>query len=341
MKVVPVGISIFAALYLPACGSQATPTQPGPNGRLIAILGTVHEQSPITDVPIPGVTVEIIEGELTGRSTVTDSNGFFWFDGGTPQSATLRLTKSGYEERRYQIPARSSSAQDIALAALPPTAKLTVRIDNDGSTNALFKLSPVQFDASASEAVRPVFTVDFGDGESTTDAVAVHRCNRQGMLTSRVTVTDAFGRTATATSQFRCIGFIPPQPAGWVERWWSPAGDEPWMFEKCRPPSPAPECSVLRTIEFQSQAGTTLKGRYVYRTYSRTERTQFTAILSGERNIRITLDDGSVTLTGEVLIQDYRLDWGADAEERHLKLIATGGPDDGKLLDFVYKTHDW
>jgi hypothetical protein len=101
------------------------------------------------------------------------------------------------------------------------------------------------------------------------------------------------------------------------------------------------ECSVLRTVQFISQAGTKLTGRYTYRNSSSVRTKPFTATLGGERNIRITLDDGSVTLTGEVLLNDYLLPWGVDSAERVLRLTAIGGADDGKVLDFEYQTHDW
>jgi hypothetical protein len=221
---------VLTALSLTACGNPDNPGQPSPLGSFIAISGTVHEQSPIADVPIAGVTVEVVEGEFTGRSTVTNAGGFFFFEGNPPRNATLRLTKSGYEERRYQVPVRSGHVlEDISLTALTPTAVLNVRIDSAGSTSALFQLSPIRFDASASRAVRPAFHIDFGDGESTTEAEAVHPCKRQGTLTSRLTVTDAFGRTATSSSEFRCVGFDPPR--GYVERWWSPPSDDEWKLQ--------------------------------------------------------------------------------------------------------------
>ena len=346
---------VLASLSLGACENRATPTQPqvnvpsqpavpdapapppvppsAPSLPAVAISGAVHEQAPIADVPIAGVSVEVVGSNLAGRSTITDAAGRFSFEGTPPANATLKFTKDGYEDRTHDLVAAQGQAPpetravDIALIALHPKARLTIRIDHSGSTNAILGHSPIRFDASASRAVRPTYQLEFGDGGSTTDSVAVHPCARRGILTSRVTVTDAFGRSSVASGQFRCIGILHPQ---------GPVYSLIYGWHNQPDPRLDPGKELARRISFEAHSGSTVSGFYSDPLGNSTYfKRHFTGRLIGDRSILIVLDDGSMEFRGEVLIKDTSGEHFYSVD-RTLKLTVKGGLVDGRKLEFEY-----
>jgi hypothetical protein len=166
--------------------------------------------------------------------------------------------------------------------------------------------------------------LEFGDGASTTDPMAVHPCGRSGFLTSLVTVTDVFGRTAIATSDFICLGIVHQQGRTYslTYGWLNFAPDPGLDAGKFLP----------RRMAFEAHVGSTVSGFY---SDTRRRRTHFTGRLSGDRSIHIALDDGSVEFSGEVLLDDVAQD-SAYYVNRTLKLVAKGGRDDGRKLDFEF-----
>lgn len=309
-------------------GCERSEAQPNPSGPSAvvrpSISGFVHERAPIADVPIGNVVVELVNGTSEGKSTTTDSGGRFTFDDPGPGELTLRFTKEGYEERREivaPVPIQSNRTVDVDLSALPPVAHLSVRIGASGMTSAILGYSPIHFDASASRAVLPTFRIEFGDGTVSAEPTTVHRCTRWGLHRSRLTVTDAFGRTATAAAEFQCLGILHQQGRTYSLTYG-------WLNFDYR----SPRDVYPRRISFGSHVGAELTGRY---SDSTGRYATLTARLHGDRNIRIVLDDRSVEFDGEILLDDRSHEFGYTVK-RHLDLIAKGGRDDGRRLTFAF-----
>ncbi|MBF0544270.1 MAG: carboxypeptidase regulatory-like domain-containing protein [Candidatus Riflebacteria bacterium] len=75
---------------------QVTVVSDVPSGSPRTISGKVRDQS--TDAPINGASVVIFG---TGRSTITDSQGWFEFLDVPPGTYTLIATRDGYKEQRF------------------------------------------------------------------------------------------------------------------------------------------------------------------------------------------------------------------------------------------------
>jgi hypothetical protein len=169
---------------------------------------------------------------------------------------------------------------------------LTVQIDDGRSTDAIIRYSPIRFSAKVpAGSDSNTYTIDFGDGSSQTGAVAVHRCQKQGSLTSRLTVVDSFGQSSTATAKFSCYGLVHYESPdysvvyGWV------AGT----------PSPLNPQGRLIRLGFESQSGANFSGFYTYYTNADARGQHFTGTLTGDRDIHIVLDDGTVEFTGQFM----------------------------------------
>ena len=308
---VKAGFVSAAIVWLVACEGAKVPVLPtsvpqSPTAPNPAITGLVHESAPLESLGIADVQVQVEGGPLDGHSTKTDSEGRFSFQGVAMSGMALKFTKTGYETRRHEIVQVGNPHADVQLVALPPVARLDVRVDSIGSTHAIMGYSPIRFDATSSVAVRPTYLVEFGDGGSTSDATSVHPCARSGSLTSRLVVADAFGRIATATARYDCVTLL---FGTWV------ADERPLRGE-----SP-------REFKFRTQNGARITGDY---RHPQGSLAPMTATLSGDRHIRIALDSGFMTFDGEVLF------FGTPGSfpRTDLALNVQGGPATGQLIRF-------
>ncbi len=186
-----------------------------------------------------------------------------------------------------------------------PAAKLTVTIDSLGSGEAVTGLSNVTVDARESSGSGLTYRVDFGDGATATEAVARHVYGAVGTFRVAVTVTDASGRTSSASREVAVS---------------SPVGA--WLSSGYL--SRARQVEV-RTLTLTGQDGRTLRG--VLGVTGERERA-VTGTLSGERAVQFVLDDGSETLEGV-------LPGVLSGESSRLALVARGGRADGERLEFV------
>ncbi|MGE5246568.1 MAG: hypothetical protein ACM3SQ_20260 [Betaproteobacteria bacterium] len=204
-----------------------------------------------------------------------------------------------------------------------PAAHLDVEIDGSGSTGALIGFTPVHFSAAASTADTPTYVVDYGDGTQTTDPVSVHQCRKIGLLTSQVTITDKFGRTSSATAQYACLSLVHQEGVlysllyGW-DNSYENAKDQ--KYEE-------------RKIAFDSQDGSKVSGFY---THPAGNQSHFTGTLSGDHSISFSLDDRTMSFSGDVVLKDVFSERGGYTYNRHLILRLRGGSADGAILDFTF-----
>jgi hypothetical protein len=86
----------------------------------------------------------------------------------------------------------------------------------------------------------------------------------------------------------------------------------------------------FRRLAFESQTGASLSGFY---THPEGNLSHFKGSLSGDRSITITLDDGTITFVGEVLLNDQYSETSY-FENRQLRVAVRGGSADGQTLLF-------
>jgi len=219
----------------------------------------------------------------------------------------------------------SSPGNAVSTATAPaPIARLIVQVDNSGSTTAILVYSQILFDASASEGSNLTYSLDFGDGESTTERIVRHACQKPGEpLTSRLTVTDAFGRTSSSISRYPCVGLVHSQGRlysltyGWTNS----------IFNQLM------RRSEFRRLGFEAQNGASVSGFY---THPEGNTSHFSGTLTGDRSITVKLDDGTITFTGDVLLRDTFGETGGYTYNRNLLLTMRGGSADGQTLRFTF-----
>jgi hypothetical protein len=291
------------------------------------ITGVVREAF-ATSLLVEAARIEVVGGPHDGRVLMTDAAGRFELSRVTEAGFALKVKKTGYEDAQYNVVALPRDTRaEIAIRPVPvgpsPVARLSVYIDAAGSTGGLIAFTPIRFDGSGSSAERGTYFLDFGDGDGTAGPTAVHACGRRDLLTARLTVTDRFGRTDTRSARYACLGLVHPQGPvysttyGWVHG--SYAGNPP-----------------LRRLGFERQDGAVFSGFYEGPEGS-WDRRHFTGTMSGENSINISLDDGSMSFAGYVVLKDS---WPADGRgyyvDRRLILTVRGGPADRATLEFRF-----
>lgn len=281
------------------------------------VTGRVHETEPTESTVIGGAHVEVVGGPLDGYTTTTDASGLFGLPPVFDAGFRLKVKKAGYDDADYGIVVLPRDEHvDIGISPVPgppPIARLNVRIDDDGSTGALLDFTPILFDASGSTGQNLRYSIEFGDGAVTTASETFHACAREGLLQSRLSVVDRFGRVSTTpAAPFVCVNLFDMFSS--------------WVDTSSRPPFQSP-----RWISFTSHTGGTLAGFYRDRSGQR----GITGTLHGQHGITIVSDDGTVTLVGDVLLKDT-LTAKSLFYNRHLILRVRGGEADGLTLDFFF-----
>jgi PKD repeat protein len=186
-----------------------------------------------------------------------------------------------------------------------PTARLVVTIDSLSSREAVTALSNVTVDASGSSGTSLTYRTDFGDGTTGTQPVARHVYGAPGTYTATITVTDALGRTASISQPVVVASLLGT-----------------WTYSGYVPRARYVE---VRTLALTTQDGRTVRG--VLRATGGGDRT-IVGTLSGERDVRLVLDDQSETLEGVI-------PGVVTGESGSWDLLARGGSVDGEHLGFV------
>lgn len=205
------------------------------------------------------------------------------------------------------------AAPTPALPAPPPVApaaKMIVTVDPNGSMYALSGITAVSFDLSASAGAGLSYVVDYGDGTSSASAVSTHVYALRGWIGTAIataTVTDILGRSDSTTVRVQTVTL-----SGSFGYWRPPYGQQ------------GPQ------LTFASTPGRSVEGSY----YDPMRGSQkFTGSVTGSNEVHLVLDDG-VRLDGRVVLIDD-LSSGL-AFRRKMPLRATGGANNGTVLDFEY-----
>lgn len=174
----------------------------------------------------------------------------------------------------------ASTAQPTAATTAPPSARLTLLIDNYGSTVAIAGASSVTFDLRESTGTALKYEVDFGDGAMSSQSVSQHVyfSPRYQDFKVRATVTDQFGRNAFVdrTIQVSPLDAKPEAGLGLC-----PAG-----WDRVSSTSPPPR-NIFRGLRFETQIGSNVTGTFDGG-YGR-----FSGTLRGDGSLEVALDEGS------------------------------------------------
>ena len=87
------------ALLAVGCGDRPSPSPVAPDGQLSA---EYHIQGTVLDIgsrSVRDAVVTIVDGPLAGTAARTNDAGRFEFRGGSPGTATLRVTRDGFQTR--------------------------------------------------------------------------------------------------------------------------------------------------------------------------------------------------------------------------------------------------
>ena len=194
----------------------------------------------------------------------------------------------------------------------PPVARLDVTIDSRGSKLALAGVSEITFDMSRSAGSDLHYNVDFGDGTSSSGTSVAKHVYDLGLqrFIATATVTDGLGRTGTVTRE---VIIIPLRGGTW---------NEPALEHRLR---------------FNSE-GPLVIGEYWNANDPLLKHHPFTGTVSREGDMRLVLDDQSMTFDGAIVLdgvtsyQGLSLFYGS-----HLLLTIHGGAADGSTREFRYR----
>jgi hypothetical protein len=104
--------------------------------------------------------------------------------------------------------AAGEAAVTVVAQPPPPVARLFTSYDGS-QVEAVWMVTPVWFDATRSTGVELKYLIEFGDGQSSAESLVAHvpAVGPNAPNGGRLTVTDRWGRIASATAQYLIFGF--------------------------------------------------------------------------------------------------------------------------------------
>ena len=112
-------IGVFAASgcvpFVAGCGRQPSPTAPDVNPGVSSSLpaGQTHIRGSVSDTvrrPLPGALVAVLDGPLAGTTKLTDAEGKFELTGTAVGSATLRVSRDGFQTKTQSVSWRTPTS---------------------------------------------------------------------------------------------------------------------------------------------------------------------------------------------------------------------------------------
>ena len=231
--------------------------------------------------------------------------------------AAFLASGCGQSSPSSPTPPASPAPPSAPTSGAAPRAVLSIGAD-DLTPSLVVTNYETLFDASRSTGDGLTYLLEFGDGESSTQATARHASAVSTKRTARLTVTDRFGRTDSVTRDY-FLALV--DNSGCCSTSWAHTLN-----------NRSDSNSVLRLTLRQDRAS--LSGSYrgedgVFR--------QVTGSLSRDRGVSLRTTDGAIDLSGSV-------EWREPGRENFsqagvtLRLAITGGALHGKIVDFLY--HD-
>jgi hypothetical protein len=222
----------------------------------------------------------------------------------TEESWSLAMRGDGVDGQRLAFrPILGQPTEDA------PDAVLRLRFDSFDAPRPLAAVSPIQIDGSTSRGSGLSYFIEFGDGEVSTDARAVHIVDRspRDILTARLTVVDRFARADSESASYQtfAIGYL------FLDGWIGRDASGKLMRLECSGRNGA---NYIAKVVYTDAASGGIVGTGV-------------ASLSGERDIRIVFPSIGVEFRGTVVLTLFA--------ERMI-LTQFGGPGDGRTWTLTY-----
>lgn len=195
-----------------------------------------------------------------------------------------------------------------------PRAVLSIGLGGISPALGIVQYSPMLFDGSASTGEGLTYRLEFGDGTESSAARTTHvpvvpqTSEIFYTLVARLTVTDRHGRSDTVTQTYHLARLQFPVFGFWVN--WFQTGPEGYRAD-------------FRVLSFKV-SGAQLTGEY---TGPEGKDRTFTGTLSGERDVQLRLDDGTIEMQGSVVLV---------GQVAVLRLSFGGGLVDGHVLEFRF-----
>jgi chitodextrinase len=189
----------------------------------------------------------------------------------------------------------------------PPDSVLHMRFFSFSAPFGIKQISPIRFDASPSRGEGLTYFLEFGDGEVSQAATAVHPIDKVGEYTARLTVVDRFGRANSETTDFEVRSLV---TEGYYVLW---------------------DAYPRYTLVIQTQNGTAITGGLVRYDEPEPRGRTFSGTADADGQVRVVLSDSAGTLVGTLA-----LPW-VDYESNRLVLTYLDGPHKGETLTFHFR----
>ena len=199
-----------------------------------------------------------------------------------------------------------------------PDAVFKMRFFSFSAPFGIRGYSPMVFDGSTSRGDELSYFITFGDGQVSTEASPVHRVDREGTYTATLTVVDPFGRSDEESQTFSVRSLV---ASGYYVEWtgYAPA---------------APYGSLIIYLNFLAQDGDGVGGRIRFQEYRPndyvTTSYDFTGTLSGDDQVRLSLNGTDIVLAGTMQLRDY-------PSGGRMVLTQTGGARNGQVYEFYFR----
>jgi hypothetical protein len=208
----------------------------------------------------------------------------------------------------------SSATVPTAPPSPAPRAALSIGLEGSGQAIGIAQYSAMLFDGGESTGDGLSYRLDFGDGTTSSAPKTTHvpvipqTATTFHSLTASLTVTDRLGRSDTVAQTYHVARLQFPVFGFWVN--WLQTGPEGYRAD-------------FRVLSFKV-SGAQISGEY---TGPEGKDRTFTGTLSGERDIHLRLDDGTIEMQGSIALS------GSGAV---LRLNVRGGIADGRVLEFRF-----
>jgi PKD repeat protein len=243
---------------------------------------------------------EVLEGTLPSVLSGAAANWPLTARGGTADGETLAFVR-----------------RDADPAGPPPDAVLKMRFFSFQAPFAVKQISPVQFDASTSRGDGLAYFIEFGDGQLTSEPLAVHPTPDGGesfhlprSYTARLTVVDRFGRADYEERTFEVRTLV--TKGNYVE--WN--GVNPDLGKG------------LIIVKIDSQDATHVTGRIA----RSGPLTAFDGTIDADGNVSWHVSGSNTSLVGTLSLPKLE-----NSLSNHFELTYVGGPYDGETLTLYFR----
>jgi PKD repeat protein len=263
-------------------------------------------------VGIPNQPDRPVTGELATPRTLRlafDDPAFGSLEGVLPktfgQADSLELRAVGGPANGERLEFRPAEGEPTGP---PPDAVLNHRYFSFGAPFAIRGFSPMRFDGSGSRGDSLSYFIEFGDGQVSTEPVAVHPIEEMGTYTARLTVVDRYGQADSETLPIsvRSLTRLETPGAEFPEFWIAVSDEENGGG-----------------LTFIHQRGSQVSGLSLLTFLSGNLDEPFTGVVSSDENVRLVLERSEVVLTGTLRLTGRVSDW-------RLELTQLGGAQNGR-----------